>query len=476
MKIDLGYIKGATGPQGPQGATGATGPQGPQGPKGATGAQGLKGDTGAQGPKGDKGDTGPAGPAGATGKQGIQGETGPQGPQGLQGIQGPKGATGAQGAKGDTGPQGPAATIKVGTVTTAAYGTPASAKNSGTSSAAVFDFVIPQGAPGEAAMDVSELTTDEIIASTASYPDITAGEKMKIVLGKIKKYLADLKSNAASLASKITAAEKNITNLTTKVGSATLATTAKDLSGAVNEVKAATDTNASAITKLNNNLSNYDKNNVDSPTIADCNSPGVKEGTLNENSKNTPNTEGLTAATEGHLSTIFPNRAGSWNAQMALYNGKKPCVFLRGSDNTEWAKWLALATKSDLDNIGTVTTATGIYTTAEWAPGTNTAVLTLPSDGNYILLMTYELQNPTTETCSMYAQMQIKANRAILPFGRTNFVSWYYRDTTQGYDSRIAYESVCFAINAKKGDTITPYIHTNKLNVAFNVNIIAMRV
>lgn len=254
MKIDLGYIKGATGPQGPKGATGAIGPQGPQGPKGETGEQGLKGDTGAQGPKGDKGETGPAGPAGATGKQGIQGETGPQGPQGLQGIQGPKGATGAQGAKGDTGPQGPAATIKVGTVTTAAYGTPVSVKNSGTSSAATFDFVIPQGAPGEAARDVSELTTDEITASTASYPDITAGEKMKIVLGKIKKYLADLKSNAASLASKITAAEKNITSLTTKVGSATLATTANDLSGAVNEVKSANDTNASAITKLNSDL------------------------------------------------------------------------------------------------------------------------------------------------------------------------------------------------------------------------------
>lgn len=222
-------------------------------------------------------------------------------------------------------------------------------------------------------------------------------------------------------------------------------------------------------------MSNYDKNNVDSPIIADCNSPGVKEGTLNENSKNTPNTEGLTAATEGHLSTIFPNRAGSWNAQMALYNGKNPCVFLRGSD-MEWAKWLALATKSDLDNIGTVTTATGIYTTAEWAAGTNTAVLTLPSDGNYILLMTYELQNPTAETRSMYAQMQIRANRAILPFGRTSFVSWYYGDITQGYDSRIAYESVCFAINAKKGDTITPYVHTSKSNVAFNVNIIAMRV
>lgn len=250
MKIDLGYIKGATGPQGPKGATGVTGPQGeigPQGPKGATGAQGLPG---IQGPKGDKGDTGPAGPAGATGKQGIPGETGPQGPQGLPGIQGPKGATGDQGAKGDTGPQGPAATIKVGTVTTAAYGTPVSVKNSGTSSAAIFDFVIPQGAPGEIAKDVSDLTANEITASTASYPYITAGEKMNIVLGKIKKYLADLKNNAASLASKITAAEKNITSLMTKVGSSTLATTAKDLSGAVNEVNTANKSNATSIVTL----------------------------------------------------------------------------------------------------------------------------------------------------------------------------------------------------------------------------------
>lgn len=218
MKIDLGYIKGAKGDKGEVGPQGPTGPQGevgPQGPNGATGAQGLPG---IQGPKGDKGDIGPAGPAGATGKQGIPGEIGPQGPQGLPGIQGPEGATGAQGAKGDTGPQGPAATIKVGTVTTAAYGTPVSVKNSGTSSAAIFDFVIPQGAPGEIAKDVSELTANEITASTASYPDITAGEKMKVVLGKIKKYLADLKNNAASLASKITAAENNITNIKSDVG------------------------------------------------------------------------------------------------------------------------------------------------------------------------------------------------------------------------------------------------------------------
>lgn len=281
MKIDLGYIKGAkgdkgdtgakgaTGPQGevgPQGPIGKTGPQGPQGlkgdtgetgatgPKGATGPQGpqgLKGDTGAKGDKGDTGLTGPTGPqgpkgaTGATGPQGPQGEVGPQGPkgatgatgpqgpqgkqgpQGLQGIQGVKGDTGAKGATGATGPQGPAGTVKVGSVTSASYGTAPKVTNSGTSTAAVLDFVIPQGAPGETTADVSELTANFITESTASYPTYTTTEKMKVILGKIKKYLADLKSNAASLASKITAAEKNITSIKTDVSGINTALTGK---------------------------------------------------------------------------------------------------------------------------------------------------------------------------------------------------------------------------------------------------------
>ena len=93
----------------------------PQGAKGETGAQGEQGE---QGEKGDKGDTG------ATGPQGPQGETG---------------ATGATGATGQ------AATIDVGTV---ASGTTASVTNSGTSSAAVFDFVLPKG-------DSYELTSQD---------------------------------------------------------------------------------------------------------------------------------------------------------------------------------------------------------------------------------------------------------------------------------------------------------------------------
>ena len=88
---------------------------------------------GEQGPQGPKGDTG---------------ATGPQGPQGEQGPQGPEGDTGPQGPAGE---DGKAATITVGSVTTAQPGTSAAVSNSGTPNAAVLDFVIPQGEKGDGA-------------------------------------------------------------------------------------------------------------------------------------------------------------------------------------------------------------------------------------------------------------------------------------------------------------------------------------
>ena len=296
MRIDLGYIKGAkgdkgdtgakgaTGPQGevgPQGPIGKTGPQGPQGLKGdtgATGATGPKGATGPQGPqglkgdtgaKGDKGDTGLTGPTGPQGPKGATGATGPQGPQGDVGPQGPKGATGA------TGPQGPAGTIKVGSVTSASYGNAPKVTNSGTSTAAVLDFVIPQGAPGETTTDVSELTANFITESTASYPTYTTTEKMKVILGKIKKYLADLKSNAASLASKITAAEKNITNIQTDVAGKLNKTDVIANLTATTSGKALDATQGKAlqdqITQLNSDMPNrYGGNGITIPVGKSC--------------------------------------------------------------------------------------------------------------------------------------------------------------------------------------------------------------
>ena len=61
----------------------------------------------------------------------------------------PAGQTGATGATGGQGPAGNAATIAAGTTTTGAPGSSASVTNTGTSSAAVFDFTIPRGDKGE---------------------------------------------------------------------------------------------------------------------------------------------------------------------------------------------------------------------------------------------------------------------------------------------------------------------------------------
>ncbi|MFM1967143.1 MAG: hypothetical protein RL134_2868, partial [Actinomycetota bacterium] len=63
-------------------------------------------------------------------------------------IPGNTGPTGATGATGATGPQGAAATIAVGSVTTGTAGSSASVTNSGTSGSAVLDFVIPRGDTG----------------------------------------------------------------------------------------------------------------------------------------------------------------------------------------------------------------------------------------------------------------------------------------------------------------------------------------
>jgi hypothetical protein len=144
-----------------EGATGATGSQGVQGPigtTGATGPQGIQGATGAVGAAGSQGIQGATGAAGATGSQGTQGVTGATGATGSPGIQGATGATGANGATGAAGTDGSngsAATIAIGTTTTGAAGTSASVTNSGSSSAAVFNFTIPQGVAGSGGSSTS---------------------------------------------------------------------------------------------------------------------------------------------------------------------------------------------------------------------------------------------------------------------------------------------------------------------------------
>jgi lysophospholipase L1-like esterase len=169
---------GPAGAAGTAGIAGATGPAGPAGPAGLT----LRGSwvstssysptdavlfsgstyvakavsTGVQpdlSPEvwlmiAQAGQTGTQGPNGAQGPNGVQGLNGPPGLNGAQGLNGPPGLNGLQGLN---GPPGTTATISIGTVTTVASGLPASITNTGNSTVAVWNFALPQGAPGSLA-------------------------------------------------------------------------------------------------------------------------------------------------------------------------------------------------------------------------------------------------------------------------------------------------------------------------------------
>lgn len=87
--------------------------------------------------------------AGPVGPAGPQGPEGPQGPAGPVGEQGPTGATGPQGPQGPAGPAGTTPTIQIGNVSTIPAGSSASVTNSGTSTAVVLNFEIPQGPKGD---------------------------------------------------------------------------------------------------------------------------------------------------------------------------------------------------------------------------------------------------------------------------------------------------------------------------------------
>jgi hypothetical protein len=221
------------GGQGPKGDTG------PAGPTGATGATGATGPTGATGTKGDKGDTGATGPTGSaasvsvgtttTGTAGTDAAVTNSGsssaavlnftvPQGAKGDTGATGATGATGPKGDTGD---AATITVGTVTTLAAGSSATITNSGTTAAAVFDFGIPKGADGTGAGDMQSSTYD---------PNAIAGDAFamdNMEQGTTKKYVTAAELTVLSNTSGTNTGDQ--TTITGNAGTATKLATARNL-------------------------------------------------------------------------------------------------------------------------------------------------------------------------------------------------------------------------------------------------------
>ena len=122
-----------------------------------------------------------------------------------------KGPQGEQGEQGVQGVQGDAATISVGSVTTVPYGQNASVTNSGTEQAAVLDFRIPQGRPGEQVTQLDNLVLNSITEPPTEFPVPAVGDNGSTLFGKISKWFSDM---TARVSTKLNAANV-VNNLTT---------------------------------------------------------------------------------------------------------------------------------------------------------------------------------------------------------------------------------------------------------------------
>ena len=88
-------------------------------------------------------------------------------------------------------------------------GSNAYVRNVGTSTDPVLLFGIPKGDKGETGgatpgSDVADTIVGEITASSATYPEPEEGETIKVIIGKIKKFLDDLKTKKADKVSSAT--------------------------------------------------------------------------------------------------------------------------------------------------------------------------------------------------------------------------------------------------------------------------------
>lgn len=113
----------------------------------------------------------------------------------LGNVKGPQGDTGATGPKGDTGN---AATVRAGSVTTVPYGQNARVTNSGDEHEAIFDFVIPQGRPGEQTTDMQNLTLSSMTEPSNQFPIPAIGDTGKVIFGKITKWFSDMTALVAT--------------------------------------------------------------------------------------------------------------------------------------------------------------------------------------------------------------------------------------------------------------------------------------
>jgi len=143
---------------------------------------GISGMTGPKGPPGATGATGPPGAAGEQGTSGAQGQDGANGTSITDIIDNGDATMTVTWDTGTTDVDVPGATVALDPTITLSPGTPASVANSGTPSAAVFEFSIPEGQIGTSVTS-TVLNGNDLEITTTDYTGATNTVNVGTVVG-----------------------------------------------------------------------------------------------------------------------------------------------------------------------------------------------------------------------------------------------------------------------------------------------------
>lgn len=125
---------------------------------------------------------------------------------------------------------------------------------------------------------------------------------------------------------------------------------------------------------------------------------------------------------------------------------------------------------STIKSTGTISKATGKYTTAQWTTGTNTCVWTAPQSGMYIVWMSFTLNDVRVENRRTYKQLQMRGT-AIGQVGST-----LYYDTSSPDDVPFVQRIISQPVLATEGQTVIPYVHTGTADIVYDITITAIKI
>lgn len=120
-------------------------------------------------------------------------------------------------------------------------------------------------------------------------------------------------------------------------------------------------------------------------------------------------------------------------------------------------------------NLGVISPlVSGSYTTKKWAIGTRTATWTAPASGTYLIFMYISLSSDVLANRQAYKQLQFQGT-ATIP------INALYYDFSVSNETSFIGRTIVSPIIAEAGQTVYPYIHTDKADVVYNYTMFSLR-